>query len=116
MKTYIHVPINAWLPYLRARMLRPERYKSAPSATPIQPKPIVRTMFPPSPAFTSLRILIEPLPALLPIPACVYHPLQKDTGPILGVSGANIERLLDREAGVEANAFAVRQDGCSRRG
>lgn len=25
VKTYIHVPINAWLPYLRARMLRPGR-------------------------------------------------------------------------------------------
>lgn len=43
----------------------------------------------------SLRVFVETLAALLPIPPCVYHALQENTGAVFGVPGAYVERLLD---------------------
>jgi hypothetical protein len=62
----------------------------------------------PLPVDPSIAILIKPLPVLASIPLRVDHPFEKHAGPVLGVARAFVERLLDCEAGVEADAGVVR--------
>ena len=51
-----------------------------------------------------LLIVIKALPTLLSEPLCVNHAFQEDARTVLGVARVPMERLLNRQAGIKADA------------
>lgn len=52
----------------------------------------------------SVGVLVKAFPTLFPEPLRVDHAFEEDARPVLGVARIRVQRLLNREAGVEADA------------